>query len=88
MAENFAAISSEENYSKKFKQIKRTAEQQELEFESVNDEPYNAPLTMQELRDAIASNRRTAPGPDGIHNIMIQNILEEALPHILKITFI
>ena len=50
----------------------------------MNDEPYNVSLTMQELGDAIASNRGTAPGPDGSPNTTIQNIPEESLPHILK----
>ena len=74
LAETFAKISSEENYNPTFLRYKIAAEQTSLNFKSTNTEPYNNPFTMQELKHAINTNTDSAPGPDGIHNLMLKNI--------------
>ena len=85
LADTFADIASAENYSQKFKRIKEAAEQHLLNFKPTKDEPYNSIFTLKELNDAIDSNKKTSPGPDRIHNLMIKNIPETSLPYFLKI---
>ena len=85
LAETFAKVSSEENYNPTFLRYKIAAEQTSLNFKSTNTEPYNNPFTMQELKDAINTNKDTAPGPDGIHNRMLKNIPENSLIQLLNI---
>ena len=48
---------------------------------SHNEEPYNMPITMQELVHTMQTNKNAAPGPDSIHNKM-KNIPEECLHQI------
>ena len=43
---------------------------------------------MQELKDAINTNKDSAPGPDGIHNRMLKNIPENLLIQLLNIYLI
>ena len=87
LADSFASVCSEENYNPIFRQYKRKVESRKIEFESPNDEPYNAPFTLQELELAIETNKkRTAPGPFEVHN-MIRNVPEQARLHMLTILY-
>ena len=86
MANRFALVSSEENYDHAYRQYNRKVERRKIEFESPNDEPYNRPFTLQELELAIKTNKkRTAPGPNEVHNNMIRNVSQQARLHMLTI---
>ena len=50
-----------------------------------NREPYNTPFTLQELKDAINTNKDTAPRLDGIHNLMLKNIPDQSLVQLLMV---
>ena len=57
LASTFEEIANEDNYDAEFICYKRTAEQRVQSFESHNEEPYNMPITMQELVHAIQTNK-------------------------------
>ena len=85
MADTFARITSEANYDQLFIMWKRQVEQQPLQIASINNEPYNLSFTIQELTEAIKSNRNTAPGPDSIYNSMMKNTTEEVQLQLLNV---
>ena len=72
-------------YDRNFLYFKQLAEQQDFDFSSPNKEPYNQPVTIKKLQSAIESNKNTAPGPDGIHNNLINNIPHKYLQHIFSV---
>lgn len=85
LAETFESISSNENYSSEFLRFKEVEESFPINFDSDNDEPYNAPFTIHELTSAINSNRITTPGPDEISNLMMKHLPEKGLEYLLNI---
>lgn len=85
LADSFAAVSSNENYPPDFRAHKEITETIPLPLNSTNDEPYNLPFTLVELENAISGCKITAPGPDGISNIMFKNMPESGRIHLLKV---
>ena len=77
--------SSSQNYSEKFKHIKKHQEKNKINFESLNDEIYNNPFKLSELTDAIKISNDTATGPDEIYYQMLKHLPENALVTILQI---
>ena len=77
--------SSSQNYSEKFKHIKKHQEKNKINFKSLNDENYNNPFKLSELTDAIKISYDTATGPDEINYQMLKHLPENALVTILQI---
>ena len=78
-ASKFAANSSTANYSENFQTIKTEAESKKLDFTSNNSEVYNKPFRLRDLRRSIAKAKIRAPGPDGIHNLLLKNLPNDTL---------
>ncbi|GFQ90510.1 uncharacterized protein TNCT_498051 [Trichonephila clavata] len=55
----------------------------EVEFSSSNEEGYNSPLTLLELRVALHRSGNTAAGPDGLHFIMLRHLSESSILFLL-----
>ena len=75
---------SSQNYSEKFKHIKKHQEKNEINFKSLNDENYNNPFKLSELTDAMEISNDTATGQDEIHYQMLKHPPENALVTILQ----
>jgi len=85
LADTLADITSNERYDAEFRTFKGNAEQQQLDFLSQNDEPYNALFNLNELNDAIRQTKDNSPGPDNIHNRMFRHMPENARIYLLTI---
>ncbi|GFR32545.1 putative RNA-directed DNA polymerase from transposon X-element [Trichonephila clavata] len=83
LAETFAKTSSCDNYTPAFRALKRREERVKLNFSSSNEEGYNSPLTLLELRVALHRSGNTAAGPDGLHYIMLQHLSENSILSLL-----
>ncbi|GFT09340.1 putative rna-directed dna polymerase from mobile element jockey-like protein [Trichonephila clavipes] len=75
LAETFAKTSSCDNYTPTFQALKRREERVKLNFSSSNEDSYNSPLTLLELRVALHRSGNTAAGPDGLHYIILRHPL-------------
>ncbi|GFO00724.1 RNA-directed DNA polymerase from mobile element jockey [Plakobranchus ocellatus] len=85
LAETFSKNSSSENYSKNFQQTKQRAEKQNLNFSSENNEPYNNPFLMAELKNSIIKSNESAAGPDGVYYQFLRHLPESCLHTFLKL---
>ncbi|GFO11825.1 RNA-directed DNA polymerase from mobile element jockey [Plakobranchus ocellatus] len=83
--ETFSNNSSSENYSKNFQQTKQRAEKVHLNFSSENNEPYNNPLLMSELKNYIVKSNESAAGPDGVYYQFLRHLPESCLQTLLKL---
>ncbi|GFT21428.1 putative RNA-directed DNA polymerase from transposon X-element [Trichonephila clavipes] len=86
LAETFAKTSSCDNYTPAFQALKRREGEGEVEFfSSSNEEGYNSPLTLRELRTALHRSGNTAAGPDGLHYIMLRHLSESSILSLLSL---
>ena len=83
LGEHFSKVSSADNYSPHFRNIRDT--QVTLNFGRDNSEPYNRKFTLKELTVALSSTEASAPGEDNILNEMLKHLPEEAKKFFLKI---
>ena len=74
MAQNFAEVSSDNNYSSRFLQKKARTEQNMPNFEDGSTHYYNQDFTLEELDNVLPSVRDSAPGEDAITYEMIKNL--------------
>ena len=74
LATHFADISSSAHYNVDFLRYKNQTEQNPIDFSSRRHEDYNDPFTLPELQEALNRCKPTAPGPDLVHNKMLQNL--------------
>lgn len=81
--EHFSNISNPNKYSPKFQRIRNS--RTIPNFTSNNEESYNAPFTIRELRDALSSTESTAPGEDDIIYEMLNHLPESSNKFLLKI---
>ena len=81
----FLKNSSSRNYSEKFQNIKKQQETNKINFKSLNNEDYNNPFNILELKDAIQKSHDTATGPDEIHYQMLKHLPDNALLTLLHI---
>ncbi|GFV87622.1 probable RNA-directed DNA polymerase from transposon X-element [Trichonephila clavipes] len=82
LSETFAKTSSCDNYTPAFQALKRREERVKLNFSSSNEEGYNSPLTLRELRASLHRSGNTA-GPDGLHYIMLRHLSESSILSLL-----
>ena len=85
IADTLEQNSSTNNYSNTFKNNKLRAERKTLNFSSANDEEYNTPFTVEELKTCISETSLTAPGPDQIHNEILKRLPDDSLVTLLNI---
>ncbi|GFT08236.1 putative RNA-directed DNA polymerase from transposon X-element [Trichonephila clavipes] len=85
LAETFAKTSSCDYYTPAFQALKRREERVKLNFSSSNEEGYNSPLTLFELRAALHRSGNTAAGPDGLHYIMLRHLSESSILSFLSL---
>jgi potassium voltage-gated channel Eag-related subfamily H protein 8 len=75
--------SSSENYTPKFQKHKAQAERKRVDFSSSEEESYNLPFSLSELKSFISDLSCTAPGPDKIHNEILKRLPDETLALLL-----
>lgn len=81
----FSKNSSPSNYNKTFLKNKSVEEKKRLDFSSNLEEVYNKDFSMDELKACIADLSLTAPGPDEIHNSLLQHLPHESVCLLLDI---
>ncbi len=85
LATHYEKMSSSANYSPNFLSFKERMENRALDFSSRAHEDYNTPFSMYEMRSALKLAKRTTPGPDEIHNLMLQHLPETAMEFLLRL---
>lgn len=73
-ADHFSSVSSSANHDAKFVEIKNSSERNVLDFCSASLEAYNKPFSMWEFEFALGKTKKTSPGSDNIHNLMLKNL--------------
>lgn len=85
--EQFAHISSNKNYSKKFLKRKEKFEKENKNMfkkQENNDESFNQEFTMDELEQALIKCKNSSPGKDQVCYIMIKNFSYESKKILLE----
>ncbi|GFO00730.1 RNA-directed DNA polymerase from mobile element jockey [Plakobranchus ocellatus] len=77
--------SASNNYSKNYQLTKQRAEKQNSNFSSENNEPYNNPFLMTELKNSIVKSNESAAGPDGVYYQFLRHLPESCLHTLLKL---
>lgn len=85
LAASFQHYSSNENYPASFSDFKSTQEAQPIAFSPDNSEPYNAEFTMTEFNKVLKNLKNSAPGPDHVHNLMLQNLPDDMRRKLLEL---
>ena len=85
LGENFQKNSSSSNYSQRFQELKIEKESENLNFQSLNNEKYNLPFSISELKDSLNKCNDTAAGPDDIHYQILKHLPPDALETLLNI---
>ena len=84
MAQHYEKISSNDNYSPQFNNI-RNREEQIINFDTDEDLQYNSPLTLLELKRMISHSKKTATGEDSISYNMIKRSHESSQQFLVSI---
>ena len=85
LASQFCSNSSTSHYSEEFQKYKKEQEKTKLNFKSSNNEEYNSPFNLDELKDAISKAHDTATGPDEVHYQMLKHLPPKSLQALLDI---
>ena len=85
LGDAFSTNSANRNYSEGFQKYQKQQEKIKLNFESSNNEEYNNPFNLDELKDAISKSHDTATGPDEIHYQMLKHLPLKSLQTLLDI---
>ena len=85
LASQFCSNSSTSHYSEEFQKYKKQQEKTKLNFKSSNNEEYNIPFNLDELKDAISKAHDTATGPDEVHYQMLKHLPPKSLQALLDI---
>ena len=88
LASQFCSNSSTSHYSEEFQKYKKEQEKTKLNFKSSNNEEYNSPFNLEELKDAISKAHDTATGPDEVHYQMLKHLPPKSLHALLDILMI
>ena len=83
--EHFYTVSSHASYAPDFQIIKEEAERHHLNFATPVVHQYNWPISDLELKAALKTAKKTAPGIDKIEYTMIRHISESARALLLQI---
>ena len=85
LGETFAKHSSSSNYKPNFQRFKNTVEKKKLNFKSNNNENYNSPFSIDELKTSLSKAHDTASGPDEIHYQLLKHLPDDCLKTLLKL---
>ena len=85
LGDAFSTNSANRNYSEGFQKYQKQQEKIKLNFKSSNNEEYNNPFNLDELKDAISKSHDTATGPDEIHYQMLKHLPLKSLQTLLDI---
>ena len=85
LASQFCSNSSTSHYAEEFQKYKKEQENTKLNFKSSNNEEYNTPFNLDELKDAISKAHDTATGPDEVHYQMLKHLPPKSLHALLDI---
>ena len=85
LASQFCSNSSTSHYSEEFQKYKKEQEKTKLHFKSSNNEEYNTPFNLDELKDAISKAHDTATGPDEVHYQILKHLPPKSLLALLDI---
>ena len=77
--------SSTDNYSDEFQMIIMLKEKRRLDFSSKNEEEYNLPFSVTELRQSLQKANDSATGLDQVHYQLLIHFPNSALPVLLKV---
>ena len=79
LGDAFSKNSGNPNYPEELQSYLRQQEKIKLNFKSSNNEEYNKPFNLDELKDAICKSHDTATGPDEIHYQMLKHLPPKSL---------
>ena len=82
---NLSKHSSTDNYSSEFRKIKMLKEKRRLDFSSTNEEDYNVPFSMTELKQSLQRANDAATGLDQVHYQPLTHLPNSALSVLLKV---
>ena len=88
MAHNFAANSSNNNYSPEFRNYKNKIESANIITTTSNDNndlSFNKELTISELKHALSNCKNKSPGPDNIPNVFLKQLPESSYENLINI---
>ncbi len=85
IATYYENMSGSAHYTPNFILLKERMENRALDFSSRTHEDYNTLFSMYEMRSALMLAKRTTPGPDEIHNLMLQHLPEMAMQFLLRL---
>ena len=85
LAKNLSKNSSTDNYSDEFQRIKTLKEKRRLDFSSKNEEEYNLPFSVTELRQSLQRANDSATGLDQVHYQLLTHLPNSALSVLLKV---
>ena len=78
-AATFTDNPSSAHCSARFQTIKAQDERARIDFTSDNNEVYNTPFRLRDLRRFMLKAKPRAPGPDGIHKSLLKHLPEDTL---------
>ena len=82
---NLKKKSSSSNCSQQFQDIKVKQERENLSFQSQNNEKYNLPFKLSELKNSFDKSKDTNAGQDDIHYQILKHLPSDALETLLNI---
>ena len=85
LAINVSKYSSTDNYSSEFQKIKMLKEKRRLDFSSKNEDDYNLPFSMTELKQSLQRPNDSATGLDQVYYQLLTHLPNSALSVLLKV---
>ena len=85
-AEQFAFISSSDNYSHRFNHYRLVIERKMIDFDTNDHYLYNDVFTLHERKQSIKISRDTSPGIDTVHYPLHKHLPEDSLLLLLYIS--
>ena len=73
LADSFAAVAGDHNYSPEFLRMRQIYENRPPNFKTACNDVYNKPITMTELKHALSKSNNSSPGKDLISYSMIKS---------------
>ena len=74
LASSISYNSSSSHYSSSFQKFKSQIESHDISFPPGNNELYNAPIFLHELKQAIFDSHVSTPGPDDVHYLLLKHL--------------
>jgi UDP-galactopyranose mutase len=85
IAANISTNSSTSNYSSDFQKVKTVKEKRRLDFSTKNEEEYNLPFSLNELKQSLQRSNDSATGLDQIHYQLLTHLPDSTLSVLLQV---